>query len=264
MPGSSLSALFITQYYRPELIGSAPFCADVAEWLTEHDTPCVVLTGMPHYPQRDIFPSYKAQDRRYEVLNGVTVVRMRTSGPHDSSARARIRSELGFFCRGLVALATGSVARGNLVLSLCPSIFSVALGVVAKRRGGRHLAIIHDIQSGLAAGLGMVGGGTVGRVMRFCERFVLNRADQIIVLSEEMRSQLRENGVTAPIDVVPIWVDTDDIRPLGGERPRRPRVLYSGNLGRKQGLAQILALAEELLSRRLEVEIVVQIGRAHV
>jgi colanic acid biosynthesis glycosyl transferase WcaI len=134
----------------------------------------------------------------------------------------------------------------------------VALGVLARRRGGRHLAIIHDIQSGLAAGLGMVGGSVIGRLMRFFERVVLNRADQVIVLSEEMRAQLREMGVTAPIDVVPIWVDTDDIRPQQAELARRPRVLYSGNLGRKQGLPQILCLAEELLSRRTEVEIVIR------
>jgi colanic acid biosynthesis glycosyl transferase WcaI len=258
MSASSVSALFITRYYRPELIGSGPFCADVAEWLVEHDTPCMVMTGMPHYPEREIFPSYRAQNRRCEILNGVSVLRLSSGAPRGSSAMARILNEINFFCRGLAALATGAVSRRDLTLSLCPSILSVALGAIAKRRGGRHLAIVHDIQSGLAAGLGMVGGGGFSRIMQWCERLALNRTDQVIVLSLEMQAQLRAIGVTVPIEIVPIWVDTDDIRPISSEQRRRPRVLYSGNLGRKQGLAQILAFAGELLARRVEVEIVLR------
>src|SRR3546814_18314820 len=41
------------------------------------------------------------------------------------------------------------------------------LGIAATRRGGRHAALVHDIQSGLAGGLGMVRNGLLLRVMRF-------------------------------------------------------------------------------------------------
>ena len=36
------------------------------------------------------------------------------------------------------------------------------------------------------------------------------------------------------------------------------RVLYSGNLGRKQGLGQVVAMAEQLATRRPEIEIVLR------
>jgi colanic acid biosynthesis glycosyl transferase WcaI len=86
---------------------------------------------------------------------------------------------------------------------------------------------------------------------------VLNRVDQIVVLSHEMKAQLRAIGVRKPIDVVPIWVDADVIRPLPRADDGRVTVLYSGNLGRKQGLDQIIALAEELRART-DVDIVVR------
>ena len=70
-----------------------------------------------------------------------------------------------------------------MVISLCPSILSVLVGAVAKRRGGRHVAIIHDIQSGLAGGLGMVGHPRLVQAMRWVERVILNRADRVVVLS---------------------------------------------------------------------------------
>jgi colanic acid biosynthesis glycosyl transferase WcaI len=70
-----------------------------------------------------------------------------------------------------------------------------------------------------------------------------------------MREQLREIGVTAPIEVVPLWVDIERIRPIEPAASSLVKVLYSGNLGRKQGLGQVVAMAAELARRRPEIEI---------
>lgn len=250
--------LFVTQYYRPELIGSAPFCADIAEWLAKHGRAVTVLSGIPHYPNALLYPGYRNGARRRETIDGVIVERLHTWIPRSRSALARLMCEAHFLLRGVTALVSGRVARHRLVLSLCPSVLSVALGSLARHRTGRHVAIVHDIQSGLAEGLGMVGNSRFVRLMRWCERAVLNRLDLIIVLSHSMRDQLVRLGVTAPIEVVPIWVDTDTIRPVNGARSGRLRLLYSGNLGRKQGLEQIVALAEELQQRRPDIEILVR------
>jgi len=133
----------------------------------------------------------------------------------------------------------------------------VALALAARQRGGSAIAIVHDIQSGLAQQLGM-NGGALGRLMRWVERATLDRVDLVVVLSQEMKDQLRRIGVTAPIDVVPLWVDTDEIQAV--EPASRPsvKVLYSGNLGRKQGLSQVVAMAEQLATRRPEIEIVLR------
>lgn len=255
--------LFVTQYYRPELIGSAPFCADMAEWLAQNGRAVTVLSGFPHYPSEQLYPAYRNGKRRRETIDGVLVERLRTWIPRSRSALARIAGEAQFLLRGVTALATGRVAKHRLVLSLCPSVLSVALGNLARDPAGRHVAIVHDIQSGLAEGLGMVGNGRFVRLMRWCERTVLNRLDLIIVLSLNMRDQLVRIGVTTPIEVVPIWVDTDHIRPTAGACDGRLRLLYSGNLGRKQGLEQIVALAEELQRHRPDIEILVRGGGSH-
>jgi colanic acid biosynthesis glycosyl transferase WcaI len=116
---------------------------------------------------------------------------------------------------------------------------------------------VHDIQSGLAERLGM-GGGRLGALMRAVERATLNRVDLVVVLSDEMKDQLRDIGVTTPIDIVPLWVDTDQIRPVDAGAHNPIKVLYSGNLGRKQGLGQVVAMAEELAVRRPEIEIILR------
>jgi colanic acid biosynthesis glycosyl transferase WcaI len=258
MPEVPLQALFVTQHYRPELVGSAPFCAELAEWLDGQGRQVTVLTGPPHYPDAGAFPGYRGGRRRREMLHGVLVERVRAKVSRRRTALSRILGESMFLLRGAAALATGRIERQSCVLSLCPSILSVALGVLARRHGGQHVALVHDIQSGLASGLGLVGSSQLTRLIRLCERVVLNRCDLVVVLSEEMRDQLRAIGVTAPIEIVPIWVDTAAIAPVSETAGRRLRLLYSGNLGRKQGLGQVIGLAEALQARGADIDIVLR------
>ena len=130
-------------------------------------------------------------------------------------------NEAEFLLRGLAALITGRVKRHSVILALCPSILCVALGVAARRRGGVCVAVVHDIQSGLAEKLGMVGGGHMARAMRAAERTILNRTDLVAVLSSEMKDQLRSIGITVPIEVIPLWVDTDHIQAAPRPSPGR-------------------------------------------
>ncbi len=187
--------LFVTRYYWPELIGSAPFSTDIAEWLTVHGRQTTVVSGLPHYPDAVVFPAYRDRQRPREDVCGVGVERLRAGPPRGASAVSRIANEAEFLLRGLGALASGRIRRHSIVLALCPSILGVALGLAARRPDGVCVAIVHDIQSGLAEKLGMVGGGRLAALMRACERAVLNRTDLVVVLSAEMKGQLRRIGV---------------------------------------------------------------------
>jgi colanic acid biosynthesis glycosyl transferase WcaI len=255
---SSSQILFVSRYFWPEVIGSAPFSADIAEWLTRHGRSTIVVSGLPHYPDQEIFLAYRGGRCRREVVGGTTVERLSVGAPRSNAAASRILNEVEFLLRGLAAIAMGRVDRQSMVLALCPSILSVALGVAARRPGGVCVAIVHDIQSGLAEKLGMVGGSGMARLMRACERMILNRTDLVIVLSAEMKDQLRRIGVSAPIEVVPLWVDTDLIKPTEPVSRSAVRVLYSGNLGRKQGLGQVVAMAERLAASRPDIEIILR------
>lgn len=251
---SASRTLFVTRYFWPELIGSAPFTSDIAEWLARSGRPTTVLSGLPHYPSPEVFPGYRDGRRRRETVGGVAVERLRSGAPRNASALWRIVNEADFLVRGLGALAAGRIRRHPMVLALCPSILCVTLALAARERDGVCVAVVHDIQSGLAERLGM-GSGRLGALMRAAERTMLNRVDLVVVLSAEMKEQLRGIGVTTPIEVVPLWVDTDHIRPI--EPLARPavKVLYSGNLGRKQGLGQVVAMAEHLAEKRPDIEI---------
>lgn len=245
---AAADALFISQYYRPEAIGSAPFCGDLAEALAESGLRVQVMTARPHYPENRVFAGYEGGARDLERLNGVEIGRVPTHIGASGSALNRLAAEGSFLLRAGAALARHPARRAPLIVTLCPSVLAVLLGGLLRRPGGRHVALVHDIQSGLAEGLGMTGGAIVG-LLRRLERTALNRCDMILVLSEEMRDALRAAGVHRPISVHPIWIDTDAIRPRPAPAGPARVALYSGNFGRKQGLMQLVDLAEELAGR---------------
>lgn len=191
-------------------------------------------------------------------MDGVKICRLPTYVPIAGKAISRIVSEVYFLIGVLLKIITGRISRSPHVISFSPSILAVLAGVLVRRSGGQHLAVVHDIQSGLAAGLGMVGQPRFIQLMQFVERTVLNRADRIVVLSEKMKQTLQAQGVRRPIEVLPIWVDIEKIRPIASKGDNPFVVLYSGNLGRKQGLAQVLALAEIFLIERPEVRVIIR------
>lgn len=250
--------LFVTQHYAPEVIGSAPYCSDLAEGLVRRGRPVTVLTGLPHYPDPAEFELFTDDPPIQQKLAGVTVERLHSWLPKRRSALLRVAGELAFLLAGILALLRGRVQRHDVVISLCPSIFAVLLGHLVTTRGGRHVAMVHDVQSGLAQGLGIVRFGLLIRLMQLAERLILNHVDLIFVLSAEMAATLRSIGVKRPIEILPIWVDAEAIRPLPVPADQPPTVLYSGNFGRKQGLDQLVALAAELAVQRPDVRLLLR------
>jgi colanic acid biosynthesis glycosyl transferase WcaI len=241
--------LFITQHYWPELIGSGPYCTDIANWLRARDYPVNIFTCRPHYPEGVVPPAYQYGQRDREEYRDVEILRVGTWMPRKRGAAARMLAEFTFLARGLWALLTGRLRRSELVISLCPSILAVLLGIFSTRRRGRHIAIVHDIQSGLAAGLGMVQAGPLVRAIRELERIVLNKVDVVLVPSESMRRHLRTLDIKCQIEVLPLWVDLTEIRPFARPASTTITALYSGNFGRKQSLDQILDMAALLAAR---------------
>jgi colanic acid biosynthesis glycosyl transferase WcaI len=216
-----------------------------------------VLTARPNYPDYRVLDEYRTGRHDESVIEGVRIERVSTWAPGKDSSWRRVRHELWLLLSMTIALLRGRVGRHSNVVSFCPSIFMVLAGALAKRGGGNHVAVVHDVQSGLASGLGMAGHGAVG-LIRALERFALNRADVVLVLSAEMKRQIESLGVSTRLEILPLWIDTDKVYPLPGRANDPPIVAYSGNLGRKQGLDQVLSLAEVLRDRRPDVRIVVR------
>lgn len=247
------SLLVLSNYYHPEPTGSAPPITDLSLWLAENGLRPDVLAARPSYPKNAVYEGYEAGQRDHEDFKGVNVRRVKSYIANSRGMIGRLLSETSFAASALFARER----RYKGVICVCPSVFVVLVAPFFRARDGRVVAIVHDIQSGLAANLkfGMAGGLT--QLLRKLEAWALNRCDRVIALTPGMERELRELGVKGQIDIIPPQVNVREIVPM----PRaegRPLLVYSGNLGRKQGLDQVMALAAELLKRSAVVDILIR------
>ncbi len=251
LPGS---LLVLSNYYHPEPTGSAPPITDLSLWLAENGLKPDVLAARPSYPKNDVYEGYENGQCDRENFAGVNVRRVWSFVAKSRGVVGRLLSETSF----ALAALNARERRYLGVICVCPSIFVVAVAPYFVQRGGRVVAIVHDIQSGLAANLKFGIGSLLTGVLRALEAWSLNRCDGLIALSPAMADELRGLGVKVPISVIPPQVNVREIRPTPLPGADRALAVYSGNLGRKQGLDQVLGLAAELLRRDAKIDILIR------
>jgi colanic acid biosynthesis glycosyl transferase WcaI len=248
--------LILSLCYWPEKAGGAPPVQQMAEALAQGDAQVSVLTTRPSYPEMAVFPAYRDGSRDWETHQGVTIQRLAVPPqPADRKILSVLKTEGLFAFKAWWSLLRQP--RPDVAVAVSPSILAVLAMRLAVSRRARRIAVVHDIQSGLAKSLKITRLGIVTRVLAWLERRALGGLDELITLSPAMADVIRKLGVMTPISIVPPTVDDERIRPQ--PEPDGPmRLLYSGNIGRKQGLEQLLDLAEELQQRRANCEMIIR------
>jgi colanic acid biosynthesis glycosyl transferase WcaI len=254
----SLRIVIIGLHYAPESTGNAPYTASLAEGLTAAGHDVQVITGYPHYPEWKVRDGYTGWSRR-ETINGVSVRRVRHFVPSTPNAFYRMHMELSFGFRTLFA----RWGRPDVVLLVSPALLSTALAMVKARLRPRRPGIgvwVQDIYSrGLVeTGTGAMGSVWISRLAARFESFVLSSADGIVAIHERFRQHLvDELGVSASaVTIVRNWThlpsspvsDRVATRSIRGWRDDEVIVLHAGNMGKKQGLDNVVEAA-----RRAEV-----------
>lgn len=252
------SLTVVSPLFFPEQFGTPLYATDLVRWFVDRGWSVRVVTAQPFYPEFRRHPGYGRATRRDHVA-GADVYRIPTIVPAGGRASRRAVSDANFLTQGVLARLLRRVPPSAHTVSISPgNPFAVAVGRAVTAPGGLHLCIVHDIQSGLAEGLGMVRSGRVVSAMRATERTMLHRADELLTLSPEMRTSLQALGVRVPIRVMPLWATVAAPATGGVAGPHRADVQFSGNLGRKQGVDDLVAVIDETRRRRPGTTVIVR------
>ena len=147
--------------------------------------------------------------------------------------------------------------RSDVVMVMAPTLFSAPAALLAARLiSAKAWLHVLDLEVDAAFQLGFIRGRWLSRVARNMERWILGRFDCISTISSKMREAIIGKGVPcARLMLFPNWVDTGRFRPLPQPVPLRTElgipaeqcvVVYSGSMGRKQGLQHVIAAARIL------------------
>ena len=137
--------LIVTQIYLPEMGALSNRLYPVARRLSESGHEVFVATGMPNYPEGEVFEGYRGRRTMREPLGGATVLRTRCYvTPRNQSKWAQLRSYLSF----IPAALRGGWRAGRLdvVIVSSPPIFALIPALVlAKLRGARLVLDVRDL-----------------------------------------------------------------------------------------------------------------------
>lgn len=252
----SKKIVYLSPYFWPEEIGSAPYCTDLAAWLQSKGHNVSVQSFRPHYPSVDQFQAWKDGARDHEGHDGVSITRVAVAGRGDGGFKDRLRNDLAFLYVTLKRCFKGDFAGTDVVIAYVPSILTTyGARIIRLFTRADIICVVHDIESGLAASLGMVKSPAVLFFMRLVEKIGFNFAQQVVVLTEGMKDELISLGCRRPVQVLPIWASVAPAVPA----PSGDAVLtYSGNFGKKQNLDQLLPLIKCLATDAPEVKIIMR------
>ena len=152
--------------------------------------------------------------------------------------------------------------KPDRIIGVVPTLFCTpGMRLLAKLSGARTLLHIQDYEVDAMLGLGMAGnsrGGKVATLASAFERSGLHNVDYVSTISRSMMNKAQEKGVAEEkVIFFPNWsevarfrdVTADDARALRqklGVPEGKKIILYSGNIGEKQGLESVIDAADGL------------------
>jgi colanic acid biosynthesis glycosyl transferase WcaI len=247
--------------YAPELTGTGKYTAEMAEALVQRGHEVRVVCAPPYYPEWKVATGYSRWSSRRELLHDVPVWRAPIWVPARPTGAKRMVHLASFAAASLPALVAHAFWRPRVVMTIAPSMLNApAALVLARVTGARSWLHIQDFEIDAAFDLGLLKNERAGRFALAAESALLRRFDVVSTISEKMVERAMRKGVAAPsIFRLPNWVDTSTIYPLEDANPFRSElgipegvkvVLYSGNMGAKQGIETLAGAAAALAHRQ--------------
>ncbi|MBN1998452.1 glycosyltransferase family 4 protein [candidate division KSB1 bacterium] len=242
-------------YFYPEKIGIAKYSYEFAKYLVSQGHEVHVFTTTPFYPQWKRYAGYRAKLYQRETVDNIIVHRIYTYIPAKVTSLTRILHEFVFsFLLFFVFLMR---AKPDVLFCVSPPFFSMVVSAIIKKLKKMPLMLhIQDLQPDSAADLGMLNNSRLLQVLYRLEKFSYDTADLISTLSESMRERIvRKNISPSKCFIFKNWVDFEKLEK--GLEPHRYHklkrklglngefvVLYSGNIGVKQGVDTLIETAE--------------------
>jgi colanic acid biosynthesis glycosyl transferase WcaI len=263
--------------YAPELTGTGKYSGEMAEWLASRAHDVRVVTAPPYYPQWQVGQGYAAYQYKKEVCRASLACASHVPGesgrndecgklvvyrcplwiPSKQSGLRRIIHLASFALSSFPVMLAQVFRRPDIVLVVEPPLFCSPAAILAARlAGGKAILHVQDFEVDAAFDMGLLRSQWLRRAVLTVERWLLRRFDKVSTISGRMLQRLDSKGVAADKQMLfPNWVDIDLIHPMRDTSPFRDELaiergdvvlLYSGNMGQKQGLELIIESARLL------------------
>ncbi len=238
--------------YAPELIGIGKYNTEMCEHFVKSGHEVTMITAFPYYPEWKVPEKYRNKYFITERRKGVFIRRSYLYVPSKVTTLKRVLHELSFILTSFFNLVIAK--KSDVLIVISPPLgLGLAACLVSRLKRIPFIFHVQDLQPDAAVDLGMIKKGLFVRFLYKIEKFIYKKASLVTTISEGMREKIILKGIDPKKVLLFLnWVNSDYIRPYKRHNIFREEngikdkfiVLYSGNIGMKQGLDTILDVAD--------------------
>ena len=248
--------------YSPELTGIGKYTGEMSSWLAQRGHEVRVVTAPPYYPAWSIREDYRGKLYRTERQLGEPLVyRTPLYVPAKPTGLKRMVHLFSFMLGSLPVMLRQCFWKPDVVFTVEPTFFGAPLALlVARATGAASWLHVQDYEIDAAFDLGLLPAhGPVHTIALGLEETFTRAFTRVSSISHKMVERAESKGVPSErVTLFPNWVDVDAVHPQDPAAPNSFRrelglegktiLLYSGNMGAKQGLELLAPLAQSFES----------------
>lgn len=242
--------------FSPELTGIGKYTGEMVDWMNKEKVDIRVITAPPYYPQWKVSDGYSkvwfSKDK-----NAIKVYRCPLYVPAKPSTVKRLLHLISFSASSFFLLLSQFKWKPDYIICIAPTLFCVPGAILLRKfTGAKVILHIQDYEVDAMLGLGMAKKGLLTNLAKSFEGWCLKAVNKVSTISISMI----ENAVNKGVDrekmiLFPNWSEVDRFRNIDPEKTKklfsslkidanRKVILYSGNIGEKQGLETVVEVAE--------------------
>lgn len=255
MPERKLRILVITQYFWPENMR----INDLVRDFTEKGHSVTVLTGLPNYPEGEVFEEFKAAPDHFDHYHGAQVVRVPMLPRHKRSL-SLILNYLSFFTSATVVGAyklRGKQFDAIFVYAVSPIMAAIPALLIGRLKKAPVFVWVLDLWPETLRAVGVLKNPALLSAVGKMVSWIYNRTDYLLVQShgffENVKKYCTKEIATERIVYFPSWAEDDFSGAMPPDSTLLTRdssvftVVFAGNLGEAQDFPAVLDAAEALV-----------------
>lgn len=265
--------LLIGHNFSPEPTGIGKYSGDMMNWLAQNGYDCTVVTTFPYYPYWKVQPPYKNRWYKKEVTqypqsnSTLTVYRCPSYVPENPTGKKRMIQDISFWPSMFWVILKLIVLnkKHDYIITIAPPFHLGYLGWAYKKiKGGKLIYHVQDLQIEAAQELNMLSSERLFKLLYGAEKKILAESDFVSSISEGMIGKI-ESKAGRSVIMFPNWVDTSCFFPIEDKSNLKQKwgynnnqfvCLYSGSIGEKQGLENIVYCAR-LLKKQPNIKFII-------
>jgi len=245
--------------YSPELTGIGKYSGEMAEWFAGQGHEVCVITAPPYYPEWSIRAKY-VNFYSCNTSKNMTIIRCPLYVPSKPTAIKRLLHLASFSISSFLPVIGFAFWKPDIVIQVVPTLFcSIQTLILSKLVGAKSVVHIQDYEVDAMFDLSIVKTGLVKEIAYWLEKKIFNSFQVVSTISKGMINRASQKGIEdKKLLFFPNWAevgrfenqnkDTKFLSDLG-INPEKKIVLYSGNMGEKQGLESVVYAADLMRSK---------------